>query len=272
MAQGSKSDITESAENGALRQEIADALGASTDDPQVDHVIDSMAGSAVITEMREAAARALDAAPAAPTTPESGQPAAGPATAVPAAPEDNPYTGLTIGEILSRPWKWNTVEKSPDGLTTTVDHEYIPDPNGPIGTKIETTTKELAGVDAKMVQTTVNAPGQPATIYTQTYRDGELVSSSKQSSDNIFGNQVTDAGRQPAEHPQGWRHSAQRRACRPSTDAGHARRGNPADLRRWGLPVPGIRQRGRHLHVGELCLPRPHVLERDHDWPRRREG
>ena len=198
MAQGSKSDITESAENGALRQEIADALGASTDDPQVDHVIDSMAGSAVITEMREAAARALDAAPAAPTTPESGQPAAGPATVVPAAPEDNPYTGLTIGEILSRPWKWNTVEKSPDGLTTTVDHEYIPDPNGPIGTKIETTTKELAGVDAKMVQTTVNAPGQPATIYTQTYRDGELVSSSKQSSDNIFGNQVTDADGRPA--------------------------------------------------------------------------
>src|SRR6266508_3435919 len=198
MAQGSKSDITESAENGALRQEIADALGASTDDPQVDHVIDSMAGSAVITEMREAAARALDAAPAAPTTPESGQPAAGPATVVPAEPEDNPYTGLTIGEILARPWKWNTVEKSPDGLTTTVDHEYIPDPNGPIGTKIETTTNELAGVDAKMVQTTVNAPGQPATIYTQTYRDGELVSSSKQSSDNIFGNQVTDADGRPA--------------------------------------------------------------------------
>ena len=186
-----RTQVTDSSyDDAALRQELADALNVSPDDPKVSHALPG-------AQMRLAAQRALDAQAASPSAaPAPGKTAAGRA-AVASAAADNPYAGLTMGEILSRPWKWSTVEHGADGITKTVDNEYIPDPNGPIGTKIETTTTQLAGVDDQHVQIAVLSPSQPATVYKQIFRDGELVSSHKQSTSDVFGTPVTDANGNP---------------------------------------------------------------------------
>jgi hypothetical protein len=180
--------ITDSSyDDAALRQELADALNVSPDDPKVSHAL-------IDAQMRLAAQRALNAQATPPSAaPGPGQTGAGPA-AVASAARDNPYAGLTMDEIYSRPWKWSTVEHG-GGLTTTVEHEYIPDPNAPVGTKIETTTRELSG--RTIVETAVNTPGQPAVVYTQTYEHGDLIGSHKVSSDNVWGTRVTDANGNP---------------------------------------------------------------------------
>ena len=186
-----RTQITDSSyDDAALRQELADALNVSPDDPRVSRAL-------IDAQMRLAAQRALGAQAASPrAAPGPGETAAGRAAVASAAP-DNPYAGLTMDEILLRPWKWSTVEHGADGITKTVSSEYIPDPNAPIGTKIETTTTQLAGVDAQHVEIAVLSPDQPATVYTQLFKDGELVSSHKQSTSDVWGTPVTDANGNP---------------------------------------------------------------------------
>ena len=116
---------------------------------------------------------------------------------VPAAPADNPYAGLTVGEILQRHWEWNTTTTTPEGTTITVHNEYIPDPTGEIGTKIETTTVTWPNGTLD-VRDVVTKPNEPAVIYHKAYQDGELTSSTRLTLSDGTTN-VTGADGQPAE-------------------------------------------------------------------------
>lgn len=186
-----RTQITESPyDDAALRQELADALNVSPDDPQVSQAL-------VEAQIRLAAQRALDAQAASPpAAPGPGETAAGRA-AVASAAADNPYAGLTMDQIYSQPWKFETVEKTPSGATIMVHHEYIPDPSAPIGTGIVTETTSIPGFTTT-VRTTVAAPGRPTTLYFQQYdKNGDLTSSRRTSEVDLVTVPVRDANGDP---------------------------------------------------------------------------
>jgi hypothetical protein len=186
-----RSQITDSSyDDAALRQELADALNVSPDDPQVSQAL-------IDAQIRLAAQRALDAQAASPSAaPGPGETAAGRAAVASAAP-DNPYAGLTMDQIYSQPWKFETVEKNPSGATITLHHEYIPDPSAPIGTGIVTKTTSIPGFTTT-VETTVAAPGRPTTLYLQQYdKNGDLTSSRRTSSVDFVTVPVRDANGDP---------------------------------------------------------------------------
>lgn len=185
-----RTQITDwSYEDAALRQELADALNVSPDDPQVSQAL-------IDAQIRLAAQRALAAQAASPSaTPGPGETAAG--RAVASAAPDNPYAGLTMDQIYSQPWKFETVEKTPSGSTITVHHEYIPDPSAPIGTGITTTTTAVPGYTTT-VRTTVAAPDRPTTVYVQQYdENGDLTWSRQSSSVDFVTVPVRDANGDP---------------------------------------------------------------------------